>query len=203
MPTPSSASKPKEPRRRFPLVRALLAAVGLGVLLTVGGFAFAATQEQHDTFCASCHSQPESTFYQRSAASQPVDLASAHTTYKTRCIDCHSGVGVSGRIQAELLGARNAALWVSHTAVQPAPLTQPIRDEACLKCHQNVTVGQGRNNHFHAFLARWQAADPHAGTCTSCHGGHSADSTADNRFVNVQARAVCDACHKVLRKGDD
>jgi nitrate/TMAO reductase-like tetraheme cytochrome c subunit len=63
----------------------------------------------HDQFCASCHTQPESIFFQRSTGALAVDLASFHTTQKTRCIDCHSGPGLFGRMQAELLGARNAS----------------------------------------------------------------------------------------------
>jgi hypothetical protein len=106
------------------------------------------------SFCASCHTQPESTFFQRSVDTQPVDLASIHKADNTRCIDCHSGKGVTGRIRAELLGAHNALAFYTRTAVQPAKLTRPIGDDSCLKCHQNVTTQRDRNNHFHGFLAR-------------------------------------------------
>jgi nitrate/TMAO reductase-like tetraheme cytochrome c subunit len=196
--------------------------VAVGVILAASGFTFAATQETHDSFCASCHTQPESTFFQRSTSAQPVDLASYHTTQQTRCIDCHSGQGILGRMQAELLGARNALAWYTHTAVQPAPLTFPISDADCLKCHQDVTQqgytpktqmtvpgafggreGQGRNNHWHVFLASWQAASSSAGTCTSCHTGHSTDGSAQNGFMVDQVmRTQCDACHQVLRHGE-
>ncbi|MGE5224524.1 MAG: multiheme c-type cytochrome, partial [Omnitrophica WOR_2 bacterium] len=138
---------------------------------------------------------------------------------KTRCIDCHSGPGIFGRMQAELLGARNAAAWYLHTAVQPAKLNYPIRDSNCLKCHQDVTGRgfvpkqavtipggeggreEGRNNHWHQFLARWQGADPAAGACTSCHPGHLTSGSAQTGFQDVQAtRSTCDACHRVLRR---
>ena len=135
----------------------------LGVLLAAGGFAFAATQEQHDPFCASCHTQPESTFYQRSLAAQPVDLAAAHKLKNVTCINCHSGVGVTGRMSAELMGARNAALWYSGRATQPAPLTLPIGDANCLKCHQDVTGSRSRNNHFHYFLLALASEGPAGG----------------------------------------
>jgi len=195
----------------------------LGIFLAAGGFTFAASQETHDPFCASCHTQPETTFFQRSIGAQAVDLASYHTTQETRCIDCHSGSGIWGRIQAELLGARNAAAWYTHTAVQPAPLTFPIPDANCLKCHQDVTQrdytpkqtvtvvggdrrGEGEEagpNHWHEWMARWQAAAPNAGTCTSCHPGHLTDGTAQTGFENVQTtRAVCEACHRVLGEGE-
>jgi predicted CXXCH cytochrome family protein len=211
-------SSPRRKRRRLILV--LAGVVALGILLAAGGFLFAASQETHDPFCGSCHTQPESTFLQRSTDTQAVDLASYHTTQKTRCIDCHSGPGILGRMRAELLGAHNALAWYTHTAVQPAKLTVPIRDANCLKCHQavtqrgytpkqSVTIGGGfgrgeeeaRTNHWHEFLARWQAATPSAGTCTSCHPGHSTDGTAQTGFENTQTtQSVCEGCHRVLRE---
>lgn len=197
--------------------------VAIGIILAVSGFRFAAAQETHDSFCTSCHTQPESTFFQRSTGAQPVDLASYHAAQQTRCIDCHSGMGVLGRMQAEMLGARNALAWYTHTAVQPARLTFPISDADCLKCHQDISQRgyipklqitipegsggrerEGRNNHWHELLARWQAASPTAGTCTSCHSGHSTDGNPQNGYMIDQVtRAQCDACHQVLRRGGE
>ena len=45
------------------------------VLLTGGSLAAATQVENRNSFCASCHTQPESEFYQRSLAT-PVDLPS-------------------------------------------------------------------------------------------------------------------------------
>ncbi len=214
--------KQPSPRKKiFMFIWVLIGIMALGIFLAAGGFTFAASQETHDPFCASCHSQPESTFFQRSIDPQAVDLASYHTAQETRCIDCHSGPGIWGRMQAELLGARNTVAWYTHTAVQPAQLTFPIQDANCLKCHQDVTqrgytpkqsvtiVGEGRRgeeeagpNHWHEQLARWQAFAPNAGTCTSCHPGHSTDGTAQTGFENTQTtRTVCEACHQVLGEG--
>lgn len=214
-----AATQPAKYGKRSPLLAVLLGLFVLGVVFAVGGFAFAASQETNDSFCASCHTQPESTFVQRSTILPPTDLASFHTPQSTRCIDCHSGPGLTGRVQAELLGARNAATWYSGTSVQPAKLIFPIQDGNCLKCHQAVTqagfvpketattpgVGggrgeEGRNNHWHQLLSRWQAASSSAGTCTSCHPGHSTGATAQSGFQAAQATTnVCDACHRVLR----
>jgi hypothetical protein len=215
-------------RKVFPWLFALAGLAVLGIVFTVGGFAFAASQEAHDSFCASCHTQPESTFYQNSTAPAPVDLASYHTGQSTRCIDCHSGQGVLGRVSAEVMGARNAVKWYTGTAVQPAVLSFAIGDQNCLKCHQAVTQRrfspkeqitvpgegfggeggggerEGRNGHWHQFMARWQAADPAAGTCVTCHSGHQTGSTVQAGFMDAQnVRSTCDACHKVLRKGED
>ena len=105
-------------KKPFPVLRTLIVLFVVGVLVAAGGFAFAANQESHDPFCASCHTQPESTFLARSQAAA-VDLASYHTTQKTLCINCHSGAGLTGRVQAELIGARNAFKFFTHTTVQP------------------------------------------------------------------------------------
>jgi nitrate/TMAO reductase-like tetraheme cytochrome c subunit len=211
-------NKKSHTKKPFPVVLVLLIALAAVVLLTAGGFGFAASQETHDSFCASCHSQPETTYYQRSTAAQPVDLASYHTTQQVECINCHSGVGLTGRLAAELLGARNAMKWYTGTAVQPAPLTVSINDENCLKCHQDVTQRNfspkenltapggrgeddedGRNNHWHVFLARWQAADPNAATCVSCHPGHTTDGSPQSGYMNTQTvQEVCQACHQNL-----
>ncbi len=192
-------------RRKSFLARPLFLGVAVAaVLLAAGGFSFAATQESHDSFCASCHTQPESTYYQRSLGAQPVDLASAHEDQQqARCIDCHSGSGLFGRVGAELLGARNAVAWYTHTATQPAPLTAPIGDGNCLKCHQQViTQTPDLNNHFHVFLTRWQAADPHAGGCVSCHSSHTTGATADTTYMaEAPVSQVCGACHSVLGGG--
>jgi nitrate/TMAO reductase-like tetraheme cytochrome c subunit len=215
----SQSSQP-QPKKKIGLVTILIGLAIAAVLVTAGGFVFAASQESHDPFCGSCHTQPETTYLQRSTASQPTDLASFHTAKQTQCIDCHSGQGIFGRIQAELMGAQNAFKWYTGTAVQPAVLLYPIGDQNCLKCHQNVTTrgfspqeqitlpgnaaggrGEGgRNGHWHEFLARWQAASPNAGTCVTCHFGHAADTTAQNGFMpSVNVQATCDACHQVLR----
>jgi predicted CXXCH cytochrome family protein len=180
-----------------------LVLAGLGVVGVAGAFGFGAYQEEHDPFCASCHTQPETTYYQRSTGAQPVDLASAHTGQKIHCIDCHSGAGTGGRVSAEMMGAHNAFLYFTGQALQPARLTHPIDDENCLKCHSQVTTARTQNNHFHFFLARWQARDPNAARCVSCHSGHATDGTVDLMYLNEQqTTAVCASCHQVLGGGD-
>jgi hypothetical protein len=132
---------------------------------------------------------------------------------------------VFARIQAELMGARNAGKWYTGTAVQPAVLTYPIGDGNCLKCHQDVirhgyvdkeqiTVpgrggfeggeGENRSGHWHQMMAKWQTADPNAGTCVSCHSGHGNGGTAQNGYMSGSTvQAVCEACHQVLRTEDE
>jgi hypothetical protein len=211
-------------KKPFPYLPVITLVIALAIILPLSGFTFAASQETHDSFCASCHTQPESTYYQRSISNPPVDLASFHTIQKTRCIDCHSGEGIAGRMQAELMGARNAALWYTGRSIQPAVLTYPISNANCLKCHQDVLARsyvpkmqtgifpggggggeggeeEGRANHWHVFLPRWQARASNAATCVSCHPGHSTQGSALTGFqAEPSTQAECEACHRVLRE---
>lgn len=214
--------QPSSLKKYFKLPWLLVEVMALGMVLTVSGFTYIAIQETHASFCASCHTQPESTFYRRSRAARAIDLSSYHIARKVSCVDCHSGPGIVGRIQAELRGAHNALAWHTGSATQPAKPIAPIADANCLKCHQAVirpgytpkhsigiggggSEGEGgddaKANHWHENIARWRDTTANAGMCVSCHSGHVTDGTARNGFQNLQTtRKVCGACHKVLRR---
>jgi hypothetical protein len=152
--------------------------------------------ENHDSDCASCHTQPESVYYQREGSSSPSDLASFHAEKKTRCIDCHSSDGSFGRATAMMLGARDLMAFISRSYPQPAPLTRAISDGNCLKCHGDIAQRQNFNNHFHIFLAKWQSLDPKAATCVDCHQSHSTNGDTSIAFLNREhAASVCESCH--------
>ena len=191
-------------RRRLP--RALSVAIAIvigGVFLSAATAVTAMQFENHDDFCASCHSEPETTFFQRTTAATATDLASFHSTKEVHCIDCHSGPGlVPGRISALTLGTQDLLAWVSGHAKQPAAYTRPIEDANCLKCHQQVTQSRSFNNHFHIFLSRWQSLDQNAATCVSCHQGHNTTGEAQLAFLNrVDTTQVCQSCHRTLGGG--
>jgi predicted CXXCH cytochrome family protein len=201
-----SQKTPKKPGLRIPVSnvrwRVLLIIAGVLFVFIVGSFSYAANVEEHDSFCASCHTQPETDYYNRSQAQNPIDLASFHTTKQTRCIECHSGTGIFGRVSAIMLGAKNAAKFYTRTAIQPAPLTVPVRDENCLKCHASVFDSTDFNNHYHQFLPRWQAASPTAATCVDCHSAHATDGDAQIAFLSqTKTDQVCQNCHQTLGGG--
>lgn len=211
----SEAIQQKARTRTRPTKKQSLIMIGVAgcaaLLLGVGGFSFVAAQEEQDNFCASCHTEPESTYYDRAVAAEKVDLATAHKLDKEiRCIDCHSGIGLVGRVEAQLMGARNAVMWYTGSATQPAPLTIPIGDDHCVKCHADVTTKEfdlaersklfGPRGHYHSYLDEWQAADPQAtANCTTCHSGHELGANARSTWiVPVSVQNVCESCHKVL-----
>ena len=152
--------------------------------------------EDHDAFCASCHTNPESEFVDRAHAGTAVDLASFHTSKDVRCIDCHSGKGAGGRVQAMSLGGRDLLKFVSGNFPQPAPLTRPIGDVNCVKCHSDISQRRDFNNHFHFFLPQWQQRTDNAATCVDCHESHTTDGMVQTSFLNQQrTTSVCQQCH--------
>ena len=200
--TARSAKPVKKSRRKLGLILVVLVPLIL-VILSAATAVTAMQFENHDDFCASCHSEPEDTYFQREVSAS-TDLASFHSAQDVRCIDCHSGPGVvPGRIRAVTLGAKDLLAWVTGQARQPAVHTRPIEDANCLKCHQPVTQRRDFNNHFHVFLSRWQAVDKNAATCVSCHQSHHTDGEAQLAFLNREHTvSVCQRCHQTLGGGD-
>ena len=178
---------------------------GIALLFVLGLAAmFTGTQlENKNSFCASCHTEGEQTFYNQSLATAPVDLASFHELKNaSRCIDCHTGQGVVGRFMGLIAGASDLVSFYSGHYPQPAVLEEPIPDQNCIKCHAKVLQAQDMNNHFHAFLSRWQQQDPQAGTCVSCHNGHNLKGDASIVFLNKDdTTRICQQCHSVLGEG--
>lgn len=173
----------------------------LGLALSISSMVYGAHLEGSDSFCASCHTQPESRFFQRTQQQTSVDLASFHQTKDVRCIDCHSGPGVTGRMGAFLVGGKDLVAYLTHTDQQPAPLTVPIRDGNCLKCHADVTQTRSFNRHFHAFLPQWQAQDPNAASCVDCHSSHTTGGASSLQFLQEGPTSqVCQDCHSSLRR---
>ncbi|MBI3363267.1 MAG: hypothetical protein HY023_19365 [Chloroflexi bacterium] len=153
--------------------------------------------EDNSAFCASCHTQPESAYYQRAIATTSVDLASKHAAKNITCIECHSGPGVTGRIGGMMVGAGDLLVYESGHYRNPAVVTVAIADGNCLKCHATVTAKRDFNNHFHVFLAKWQSLDPkNAATCVECHQSHITDGVAKVAFLKeAPTVAVCQRCH--------
>jgi len=170
-------------------------AVVLLALFNVAAIATGAQLENHDPFCASCHTEPETTYVDRTTAT-PVDLASAHAHKGITCINCHSGEGLAGRANAMMLGARDTVMFVTGNYPQPTVQTRPILDENCLKCHADVPVDESFDNHFHNFLPKWQKMTADTASCVDCHQSHATNGDSSIAFLNEQTAAqVCNKCH--------
>ncbi len=163
-------------RRRKWIRWAPLAALGLvaGVALAAG--LTVSNLEERDTFCISCHTAPEVTYFDRAqsalAAGEPfADLSSAHYGVEStfRCIDCHRGTsGLVHRLATLTLGARDTAIWFTGLAdpsIEKTQLVLPgLLDSACTRCHAPALLEVGFENHFHNKLPDaydlWRAGQP-------------------------------------------
>lgn len=184
---------------RFPLGLAGMA-LGLLILASAGGVAYAIRLEQNDAFCASCHTQPETMFYQRSrrADDEPADLAGAHRPDGVRCIDCHGGEGAAGRAQVLALAARDAVKFYSGRYQQPAMMAMTLSDMACSKCHQKTVEAPGFENHLHNLLY-----DPEAPSlpCLRCHLSHEPAEGLAYFVVEDVVLEACEFCHLGMGRG--
>ncbi len=184
------------PRKLLRSLLTMKTAVLLALIVVPLVGATGAQLENHDSFCASCHTNPESDYVDRAQAETAVDLASFHTGEGVRCIDCHSGKGMNGRIHAMRQGAQDLVKFVSGNFPQPAPLTHPIEDINCTKCHSDISQGRDFNNHFHIFLPDWQRLSTNAAACVDCHQSHTTDGMPQAAFLHEERTvAVCQQCH--------
>lgn len=184
-------------------------AIGVIATFLVFGVAIPVTAmqfENHDSFCASCHTEGELTFFNRSLVpvDHSTDLASFHAAkHAARCIDCHTGPGLIGRYGGIMAGSTDLISYFSGHYPQPAALEEPYPDANCLKCHADLASKQDFKNHFHVFLAQWQSLDPkNAGSCVDCHASHDTTNDANLMFLNkVKTERTCQKCHAAAGEG--
>ena len=180
--------------------RILTISAGAAVLLIVlgvGGVAYGLSLEEHNDFCASCHTQPESTYYARAQHAPPPDLASIHLAKNVKCIDCHGGAPPVDRVAGLLQGAHDYALYLSGSYHRPALTTNPLPDANCVKCHNDLFQSRTLNNHWHYYLPPWQQAlGAQAAACIDCHISHSTAQGNVVKFVpDTKINPICQSCH--------
>jgi hypothetical protein len=155
--------------------------------------------ESNDSFCASCHVEPEATYFKQSFQSaQPVSLAAFHAGKNTRCIDCHSRKWLAGRLWAQWGGLQNLLAYQSGNYRTPSVTTRPVGDGGCSKCHSDITWVSERPGHYHSpwLRQRWRLADGPVNTCEVCHPSHTVVATESDRFMEIDRIEIqCDACH--------
>lgn len=176
-----------------PLFLGVLGSLGL---VLVGSSLFVTQVEQKNEFCASCHTEPETTYYQRTLHGSN-DLATAHAAEGVACVECHSGAGAMGRVDTLALGAKNLALFVSGNYQTPTTAETSINTDHCTKCHQEVLTELSVSNHFHYFVPQW--GQPTA--CVACHASHPTDGDPEASFTAVSAiKPACESCHQEVSR---
>ena len=187
--------------RRSRLARGVIVLAIALFILAGGAYVTISTLEADDSFCASCHVEPETTYYQASLEpDEATTLAAFHAGEKTRCIDCHSRRWIPGRVWAQLGGLQNFLAYRSGNFTDPAVTTRPVGDGGCSKCHSDLTWVSERPGHYHSpeLRGRWRTHGGPANTCQACHPSHEVVAPASDHFMEVDlVEEQCEACHEL------
>jgi hypothetical protein len=208
-----SRRRPKasvDPRRRR-TITILAVVLGVGAAAFAGALGAGIALEGNNAFCASCHTQPEQTYYQRTRSAALADLATFHITKQARCIDCHSGPGFIARSYAVIAdGAFDAVAFYSGHYTSPAVTTRPLGADACTKCHNTgafagQTGGEGGvQGHYHLpqLEQAWQQSGGPVNPCATCHPAHPQIGDANTLYTSQDvAQGGCGQCHGALGVG--
>jgi hypothetical protein len=182
------------------------AALGAASLAAIGWVVSDRLAQDND-FCNACH-LPSGVPLHRELrrdfdAPVPASLAAAHARAEAapradgfRCIDCHGGVGLSGRLRVKLVSARDAAVWAFGTFEEPRGMRVPLLDADCARCHARFRPfepASGRPRGFHQI--GFHNADLGV-ACVECHAVHRPGADPAAHFVHAQpVRAQCARCH--------
>ncbi len=194
-----------------------LAAPAVAALILLGlaaGGAFTLSRlEEHDTFCISCHTAPEMTYFERAQAASAgqalySDLSSAHygrapstsELMAIRCIDCHRGDGGPVHRAVTLtLGARDAWIWISgqsNPTIEKTELVVPLLlTAACVECHADALLVMGFNNHFHNRLPQAARARMAGGELRPPEDA-SGFTGVDALIEPIETGVQCVDCHR-------
>ena len=191
---------------RVVLIGCVALAVGAG-----GWFASDAVEANND-FCNACHLSPGVPLHAQSRegfdAVPAINLAGVHGLSAepvraraglTRCIDCHSGVGLLGRSKVKLLAARDAIVWLSGNFDEPDHMEYPLGEADCRKCHFELSPqgGPETEESFHGLSVH--NADLGV-TCVECHTVHDGGDDAAMFFMDAtHVREQCGRCHSEFR----
>lgn len=122
------------PQTRGGALLLILAVLGVGVVVTLGGVQLVEYSESVP-FCTLCHTMvPEKKAFE----------ASAHTGIS--CADCHVAPGPIGFISAKLAGTRELYALVTNTYPTPIPPIEhkllPTTQQTCQECHSLEKIGK-------------------------------------------------------------
>jgi len=201
-------------RRRWPV----LLVIGFFAVVILGGIGFvtASALEEHDTFCISCHTVPEVTYYNRAyisldnPANDAPDLATAHYLLSQQhnkpafaCINCHRGdSSLSQRISTLALGGRDALIYIAgreNSTIEKTQIAEGwLPNSSCVSCHSDTLLKlEGLDNHFHTHLPQAAGALASGGKLTvpDQYKGRQ-DLLLKAGLDTVSVNLECTSCHQ-------
>jgi Cytochrome c554 and c-prime len=191
--------------KRWPVI---VVAAFFGVIILGGvGFVGATALEEHDDFCASCHTVPETTYFQRATAATGnvnavvTDLASYHYQQAQAkgqtfgCIECHRGdSSLMERFQTLALGGQDTITFLMGKAdptLAKTTINQPeLVNAACVSCHTDTLLTvKGNATHFHNWLPQTAALIAQGKQLIT------SNTNGRNRLRTVNTTITCTSCH--------
>jgi hypothetical protein len=189
-------------------VRIALAAALL-LAAAPAGFVASDRLEQRNEFCSSCHLEPGVPLHREIRsdfdAAVPASLAAAHaragveasgSQREFRCIDCHGGTSLVGRLRVKAVAARDAFWYVMGRFEEPRRMRAPLWDEDCAKCHPRFDESEPEeweSPRFHQLAVH----NTELGVaCVECHRSHEQGGDPEAWFVSAaHVRTQCARCH--------
>ena len=187
-------------------------------MVTFGGVGFivATRLEDRDSFCISCHTVPEMTYYKRAylALASPndavPDLATAHYRLSHEqdkpafaCITCHRGdSSLDHRIATLVRGTRDVIVLLVGRAdptIEKATIADAwLPDAACVGCHSGTLLTlEGLENHFHTHLQQAARALASGGKPTvPARDEKQRDALLRAGLQTVDIAITCASCHQ-------
>ncbi len=197
----SVAGTPRR-RRLTPVVAAAVVATASAAWVTVD------LLERDNDFCNACHLEPGLPLHidiRRDFDRRPaVSLAGLHAAAARdggaerdfRCIDCHGGTGVHGRLRVKGLAAKDAFWYVVGRFEEPDAMRWPLWDEDCGKCHSAFDGGHAeawRTPRFHQLPVHNVELGV---SCVECHRTHDRGGDPNAYFLYAPwVRTQCARCH--------
>jgi hypothetical protein len=118
-----------------------------------------------------------------------------------RCIDCHGGKSLAGRVRVKTLAAKDALVYLSGRFEEPELMRWPLWDEDCSACHPSFDEA-GADEGLPAFHALAVHNVDLGVACVECHSAHEAGGDPDAFFLRRTAvRAQCARCHSEFEEG--
>jgi hypothetical protein len=167
--------------------------------------------EQNDDFCNACHLGSGTPLHIAIRGDfgriPPVSLAAAHGSVPIdgrpfRCIDCHGGASLPGRVRVKTLAARDLLWYVVGHFGEPTEMQSPLWDEDCQRCHPGFDEPASEaweTPRFHELPVH----NVELGiACVACHGSHTDDGAPEAHFLSTSAvRGQCTLCHAEFGQG--
>ncbi len=138
-------------------------------------------------------------------AALPLSLAAAHARAgvpesgarrEFRCIDCHGGTSLRGRLRVKAVSVRDAFWYGVGRFEEPQQMRSPLWDEDCAKCHERFDEAgpaEWESPRFHQLPVH--NAELGVG-CVECHQSHEAGGDPEAWFIAADhTRAQCARCH--------